>query len=88
MTPDYLSVDCVVTKLIANNTLRAESNWKRTMPGTKSYNANFYRSGNNSLLVFYVKVINNIHCISTTSFINQSHYFKMDIDNILNDCAI
>jgi hypothetical protein len=86
--PDFLSIDCVIEKLISNKTLRSALGWKRTVPETKYYYADFFREGNNSMITFTVYIKNDIHCISKTSFLNQSRYFKLNMGSILDDCAI
>ena len=85
---DYLLVECVIKNLVQDGIIAIPGPWKKTVIGTLFYYADFLRASTGSLISFRISVINGNHLISSTAFINQANFFKVDPTKILEECKL
>ena len=83
---DYLLFECIINNLVKDGIISPPGLWKKTAMGTLFYYADFFRTGTGSLISFRISVIKGNHVISSTAFINQANFFKVNPAKILEEC--
>ena len=85
---DYLLIECIISNLVHDGIIAPPGPWKKTAIGTLFYYADFFRASTGSLISFRISVINGNHVISSTAFINQANFFKVNPIKILEECKL
>ena len=83
---DYLLADCVINNLVKNKILKPNNIWKKTVPDTSFYIAEFWYVKNNSYIPLHISIKENKHCITKTLLINKARHLGCNIETILNCC--